>query len=75
MFRYGERAAAFEPPSVHQRMDCDFLYGLPDTDRQTSHLWHCALALASRETQRDDVLGYGDTAGWLPLRNAIRESC
>lgn len=70
---YGARAAGFVRPGVHRRLACDFRYGLPDTDRQTSHLWHRALADASRETQRDDVLGYGDTSGWRPLREAIRE--
>jgi GntR family transcriptional regulator/MocR family aminotransferase len=60
------------PPVRSTGLRYDFRYGEPSIDEFPREIWRRLLAARARRTARDAV-GYGDPAGYAPLRAALAE--
>ena len=60
------------PPARSTGLRYDFRYGEPSIDEFPREIWRRLLAARARRPARDAV-GYGDPAGYAPLRAALAE--
>ena len=67
---YAQRALALRPGSPHAGLPSlpyDFRYGLSPVDERLQSRWRSTLSRCARSPE----LNYGDTQGYLPLREAL----